>query len=164
MERDPTFTVIGYAVDISTHALTWSATTWSMLSKTRLKFQLTRSRGARQAYGRDVGNAISISTHALTWSATIAGSRKGVIKNISTHALTWSATKFSTDDSVTGEFQLTRSRGARLYSGPTIFNPAGFQLTRSRGARRAKRTALKRTRHFNSRAHVERDCCSVCYP
>ena len=57
--------------DISTHALTWSATM-----------------GLGKTY---VGSEIS--THALTWSATRSANRRTTKIKISTHALTWSATR-----------------------------------------------------------------------
>ena len=55
------------------------------------------------------------------------------------------------------QFQLTRSRGARLTShvGKTIC--LKFQLTRSRGARLNFPTIFILNLNFNSRAHVERD-------
>ena len=57
-------------------------------------------------------------------------------KIISTHALTWSAT---------------------VYAGEKK-TKAAFQLTRSRGARRRCAWLVQLGAHFNSRAHVERDC------
>ena len=56
--------------NISTHALTWSAT-------------------AQYHHGQRI---TVISTHALTWSATDSISAQSWHKSISTHALTWSAT------------------------------------------------------------------------
>ena len=186
------------------------------------EFQLTRSRGARQAIRSEVtaelnfnsrahverdaedygiGPKRMISTHALTWSATFDRLYKENIKMISTHALTWSATSTLAACCAGVEFQLTRSRGARRrhYHRYTFY--ILFQLTRSRGARpidmtpfvsaceisthaltwsatskvcgsmRLDRFQLTRSRgarlyiflfyffyiNFNSRAHVERD-------
>ena len=57
------------------------------------KFQLTRSRGARQVLQGKYKNEAKISTHALTWSATLRENRSLCAElDISTHALTWSAT------------------------------------------------------------------------
>ena len=77
---------------ISTHALTWSATTGIAPTTPAIKFQLTHSRGVRPAGSESRytnknfnsrthvecdffdfthwNNAHTISTHALTWSAT----------------------------------------------------------------------------------------------
>ena len=76
---------------ISTHALTWSATT----------AERTQPKEAR------------ISTHALTWSATRRYDTYFPFAAISTHALTWSATLRPQHIREIIEFQLTRSRGAR---------------------------------------------------
>ncbi len=79
---------------ISTHALTWSATSDKKNAGKIRKFQLTHSRGVRLDFGiKELSQKIS--THALTWSATT--NRKCRIENskISTHALTWSATFYS---------------------------------------------------------------------
>ena len=147
---------------ISTHALTWSATD-GVIDETRID---------------------GISTHALTWSATVQHASPIIIGNIiSTHALTWSATgnvrdhrhaerHFNSrahverdrsrggDEHSDRKFQLTRSRGARpdyislitclstisthalTWSATakrlTLTEPdRAFQLTRSRGARRS---------------------------
>ena len=54
-------------------------------------------------------------------------------------------------------FQLTRSRGARLYIFDDDFAELLFQLTRSRGARRENSKPYLAAENFNSRAHVERD-------
>ena len=98
---------------ISTHALTWSATSWIRINSRNPIFQLTHSRGVRQLYldslcdpdnfnsrthvECDIGQKIElifreISTHALTWSATCPLSSWSACDTISTHALTWSAT------------------------------------------------------------------------
>ena len=127
-----------------------------------------------------------ISTHALTWSATLIYGDSSVYPFISTHALTWSATLLSHSLNVVHIlFQLTRSRGARLRRRIWIMNTKVFQLTRSRGARpsiigsclgimsisthaltwsatKDFRNFLSRVKHFNSRAHVERDIIAVC--
>ena len=78
-----------------------------------MKFQLTRSRGARHAYAWVLMDRIAISTHALTWSATLTK----ILKNLQE------------------PFQLTRSRGARQAGTPVTGDLTAFQLTRSRGAR-----------------------------
>ena len=79
--------------EISTHALTWSATGngelvqkvgldfnsrahverdfyFGKLRRNQPAFQLTRSRGARLKVTYKGGLNVRISTHALTWSAT----------------------------------------------------------------------------------------------
>ena len=86
------------AFDISTHALTWSATStcWD-INISLMTFQLTRSRGARPADCWCEKRFNNISTHALTWSATRPSKNAFVFSSdISTHALTWSATLRST--------------------------------------------------------------------
>ena len=81
-----------HAFGISTHALTWSATTFSVTGTTIFIFQLTHSRGVRHSLKKSIMgqlhfnsrthvecdcntcvllNVNFISTHALTWSATI---------------------------------------------------------------------------------------------
>ena len=100
---------------ISTHALTWRATSAGLIHSAVLLFLPTPSHGGRLAalgvirhngnfYPRphmegDRGQLVSsyyhyiISTHALTWRATskVAISPQQVLE-ISTHALTWRAT------------------------------------------------------------------------
>ncbi len=78
---------------ISTHALTWSATGKTKFFPKIIRFQLTRSRGARLARHCFFHQHSGISTHALTWSATAVG-YNSMGKKV--------------------KFQLTRSRGARL--------------------------------------------------
>ena len=77
--------------EISTHALTWSAT--ALIRKQQLSH--------------------FISTHALTWSATMRGMLSEPSMVISTHALTWSATMTMCLQSDWFLFQLTHSRGVR---------------------------------------------------
>ena len=72
VECDPYCYFCSDTTCISTHALTWSATSHFF------RFY----------------HALHISTHALTWSATIGCSKSALVKYISTHALTWSATLF----------------------------------------------------------------------
>ena len=144
---------------ISTHALTWSATTVLFRRWTKVKFQLTHSRGVRLEARLCPRNALEISTHALTWSATAHLLEKGhakrdfnsrthvecdlILQNssrthrISTHALTWSATPCIRHRDVMGVFQLTHSRGVRQ---------GGFD------------NAVNYV-NFNSRTHVECDEC-----
>ena len=93
VERDDPDPFLEKACEISTHALTWSAThcqrradhneristhalTWSATVavcrgvRLGISFQLTRSRGARQTKQALDKLTKVISTHALTWSAT----------------------------------------------------------------------------------------------
>ena len=98
VERDFEGTLSAEKKEISTHALTWSATsaTPAAFNKSRYfnsrahverdsdykkgvedaqKFQLTRSRGARLVQPLVLVPPCDISTHALTWSATRSGRR-----------------------------------------------------------------------------------------
>ena len=99
------------------------------------RFQLTRSRGARLDEGYIVGGLKTISTHALTWSATRVLPYHFLVIQISTHALTWSATASRMMPCTDFKFQLTRSRGARRCADCLENQTIAFQLTRSRGAR-----------------------------
>ena len=99
------------------------------------RFQLTRSRGARQATKDHVKATAEISTHALTWSATQWARVDNGEREISTHALTWSATgacRYEPRKIMISTHALTWS--ATLTVAPTSVLPS-FQLTRSRGAR-----------------------------
>ena len=115
MERD-CFACVRFTIqyDISTHALTWSATytifvliafstisthalTWSATSRPRhLRWPAdnfnSRAHVERDPTYEQSADALYISTHALTWSATAAAATTAAENAISTHALTWSAT------------------------------------------------------------------------
>ena len=143
---------------ISTHALTWSATGIAASGAARSQFQLTRSRGARPLYKvlsyesksnfnsrahveRDLTD-LSADTQGIVFQLTRSrGARpdclesQAIVMKISTHALTWSATLCDIRKSQRGEFQLTRSRGARQLVDTITADFFSFQLTRSRGAR-----------------------------
>ena len=112
VERDIASTVSCDTLCISTHTLTWSVTTLLSVSGSRLRFQLTRSRGAwlSQTQSRDIRDWFQLTRSRGAW-------RKIQIQR---YLHTW--------------FQLTRSRGAWHF--PTVADSArrGFQLTRSRGA------------------------------
>ena len=153
-----TYTVLPL-IDISTHALTWSATLMETDSMVGSSFQLTHSRGVRPSFSdspfpffayfnsrthvecdKQRRSSIwcrRISTHALTWSATSCIRKQSGWKQISTHALTWSATKgftLSTESAFISTHALTWSatfHGCRLE-----FQHFKFQLTHSRGVRR----------------------------
>ena len=142
---------------ISTHALTWSATTIVEAVYKPLRFQLTRSRGARRN-SRTLGGApryfnsrahverdetrarsavlLAISTHALTWSATDVLRMPSSALVISTHALTWSATIFL----------MANCKKCKNFN-----SRAHVERDRRYGY------PLNVAEHFNSRAHVERD-------
>ena len=163
---------------ISTHALTWSAT--SCRSRSISRFQ--------------------ISTHALTWSATWLQHLLQNAPRISTHALTWSATNSWHNLFMIRKFQLTHSRGVRpgndgksvnrfhfnsrthvecdfaqgsLRTNTNISTHAltwsateatkaleggsKFQLTHSRGVRLGNANDAAAVLDFNSRTHVECD-------
>ena len=143
---------------ISTHALTWSATCDFLLfhisqqdfnsrahverdppqqrrrSATR-QFQLTRSRGARQAVLLDKWIAERFQLTRSRGARLDEGYIVGGLKTISTHALTWSATASRMMPCTDFKFQLTRSRGARRCADCLENQTIAFQLTRSRGAR-----------------------------
>ena len=144
--------------EISTHALTWSATYSRPKRATRFTFQLTRSRGARliTRFGTSLSCGFQLTrsrgarpcrpcrqaeTCHFNSRAHVERDFKGGEKMtdesyISTHALTWSATSVVIIRlrNVTA-FQLTRSRGARPLCSRAGACAAPFQLTRSRGAR-----------------------------
>ena len=144
--------------DISTHALTWSATVrrqWNSISYGISTHALTWS-ATEDGYLNGDGNGIS--THALTWSATMGLGKTYVGSEISTHALTWSATrsanrrttkiKISTHAltwSATVRWKLTGSEPINFNSRThvecdplrgTAGTSKTFQLTHSRGVRR----------------------------
>ena len=77
-----------------------------------------------------------ISTHALTWSATVTEEEIIAAFIISTHALTWSATQEQNMIKLVNPFQLTHSRGVRLWRTCPASPILAFQLTQSRGVRR----------------------------
>ena len=103
------------AQEISTHALTWSATRPANRRNVHGRFQLTHSRGVRPSLLQGGFFMSKISTHALTWSATSAGGVGGFPPR----------------------FQLTHSRGVRPVSDADRDVFAPFQLTHSRGVRHA---------------------------
>ena len=78
--------------EISTHALTWSATIF-IVSKSSNECISTHALTWSATTGWYVCPWCEfISTHALTWSATFPITRFWMDLQISTHALTWSAT------------------------------------------------------------------------
>ena len=168
--------------EISTHALTWSAT--CLLHNTVKIVHNFNSRAHVERddhFPNDLETSCLISTHALTWSATAERYALCLPAVISTHALTWSATLTSKPLAAAQAFQLTRSRGARpvgtfgwqrehyisthalTWSATKRFSirlrrDSEFQLTRSRGARPSLYSSPSSCiSNFNSRAHVERD-------
>ena len=135
VERDLLCFTVSLVYVISTHTLTWSVTQKNICRTPIKSFQLTRSRGAWQ---RDIVKwAVKggISTHTLTWSVTFGVAVRSLWLFISTHTLTWSVTITSEIRLPYLSFQLTRSRGAWLFSN------SGWVLVWN----------------FNSHAHVERD-------
>ena len=125
-------------ISISTHALTWSATSMSWSgSPTQQLFQLTRSRGARpQNHHQKYIPAVRFQLTRSRGARPKQTEKSADEFEISTHALTWSATTSSTISKT---------------------EVKTFQLTRSRGARQAAKHCRPKQRNFNSRAHVERD-------
>ena len=124
-------------------------------------FQLTRSRGAWRTMCYNIITVKDFNSHAhverdllictmrrsrmtfqLTrsrgaWLYDCVLSYKAT--SISTHTLTWSVTQFPISPLIYRQFQLTRSRGAWLVCSKIHSN--GY--------------------HFNSHAHVERDCVRI---
>ena len=144
---------------ISTHALTWSATSGFRSINAIIAISthaLTWS--ATHQYTRAIPSHSEISTHALTWSATISSALSpsdcnfnsrthvecdpmdtGIIKSpppISTHALTWSATI----SEGTGKIFCYISTHALTWSATDAIRKGGTRLC-----------------DFNSRTHVECD-------
>ena len=72
MERDVIRVVELFAVIISTHALTWSATpSFFAIFSTGVHFN-SRAHVERDGIAHDAVYRFQISTHALTWSATVS--------------------------------------------------------------------------------------------
>ena len=117
VERDKMVTASSLWFNISTHALTWSATLLSCAALRHRAFQLTRSRGARlapRALPSQFGSVFQLtrSRGARPCSSSMItpcelfqltrsrGARRDSLslcrenQKISTHALTWSATVF----------------------------------------------------------------------
>ena len=78
---------------ISTHALTWSATRYSVSDYMGGNDFNSRAHVERDEVKHGEWMEHNISTHALTWSATKAMGMCVDCGKISTHALTWSATR-----------------------------------------------------------------------
>ena len=122
-----------------------------------LKFQLTRSRGARLSL-QTTKNAKGQFQLTRSRGARLAVGSPGYM--IFPFQLTRSRGARRPNDSAPcslPSFQLTRSRGARPPHGRTMRRTTKFQLTRSRGARLKDFLGFSEPKNFNSRAHVERD-------
>ena len=145
---------------ISTHALTWSATSPTAAAETPTADFNSRAHVERDAQREAIRSEVTaISTHALTWSATRPKSRnlkrnlfqltrsRGArpeldepgtpADRISTHALTWSAT--GPRNYIILNLEI--STHALTWSA-TWYNKLGYNII---------------DYNFNSRAHVERD-------
>ena len=125
-----------YTLDISTHALTWSATP-------------RPPPRARRA---------TISTHALTWSATRRDAhRRRAALHFNSRAHVERDHHAHHPEREELQFQLTRSRGARppWASGLRRYVDFNSRAHVERDAAYNKGTTI--TINFNSRAHVERD-------
>ena len=104
-----------FSVQISTHALTWSATALQMQLTRYGTFQLTHSRGVRldllsyiPAAGKNFNSRTHVECDFLPYRFVC------VSLWISTHALTWSATGTAQrQQRIAPKFQLTHSRGVR---------------------------------------------------
>ena len=131
VERDDPDPFLEKACEISTHALTWSATYNRYRQRVGGRNFNSRAHVERDKRGVSDVRRAYISTHALTWSATHCQRRADHNERISTHALTWSAT-------------VAVCRGVRL--------GISFQLTRSRGARQTKQALDKLTKVISTHA------------
>ena len=98
-----------------------------------------------------------ISTHTLTWSVTLPSSISRKLIFISTHTLTWSVTLWATITVFINPFQLTRSRGAWLYTYIHIYMHIHFNSHAHVERDKLVSDTLSYVIHFNSHAHVERD-------
>ena len=118
MERDTLVLSQTQFMQISTHALTWSATSIISSSTPSLPHFNSRAHVERDPAVPTIPSATTdfnsrahverdlfefeylmiseISTHALTWSATLSFISSEILRLISTHALTWSATRHQT--------------------------------------------------------------------
>ena len=179
VECDLTNTCEVIALDISTHALTWSATILDLMWMSDREISthaLTWS--ATRCCARDTRDK-SISTHALTWSATytsIDGAKNSGYFNsrthvecdkqnrfrhqkqrISTHALTWSATKMTLREKVAEVISTHALTWSATQLDVSRLAEQQFQLTHSRGVRHRYDQSYCTTQNFNSRTHVECD-------
>ena len=170
----------GTTVNVSIHAPTWGATTFSDLISRLNGFQSTRPRGARRRgqAGKERHGAVSI--HAPTWGATFERFSSYREDDVSIHAPTWGATDYYPGGAAglqvsihaptwgaTGRLsrrkRLCESFNPRAHVGrdaPTAQNltrPHEFQSTRPRGARLPPQNFFKMRYSFNPRAHVGRD-------
>ena len=170
-------------MDISTHALTWSATILDLMWMSDREISthaLTWS--ATRCCARDTRDK-SISTHALTWSATytsIDGAKNSGYFNsrthvecdkqnrfrhqkqrISTHALTWSATKMTLREKVAEVISTHALTWSATQLDVSRLAEQQFQLTHSRGVRHRYDQSYCTTQNFNSRTHVECDTCCM---
>ena len=101
---------------------------------------------------------VQISTHTLTWSVTCQPFNRYCCCLISTHTLTWSVTTAeisALSPPSISTHTLTWSVTGGLI---TLWFFGRFQLTRSRGAWQQTIICNDLKQHFNSHAHVERDC------
>ena len=121
-----------FAVAISTHALTWSATKFHSLFTPIQSISTHVECDAIVSFCSYHSGYFNSRTHV-----ECDCQRKKVLLMIviSTHALTWSATM-----------------AARMNGTASL-----FQLTHSRGVRRCVVQTTRLLRHFNSRTHVECD-------
>ena len=119
---------------VSTHAPAGGAT-WSRgMPFSPSKFQLTRPRGARPTRCCILPHGKSFNSRAREGRDVVARHAVLAVK-VSTHAPTRGATNTLLHLAARQKFQLTRPRGARLFSSLAPWTYAAFQLTRPRGAR-----------------------------
>ena len=164
--------------NISTHALTWSATRRVCCNVEQTKFQLTHSRGVRPGLidvcpgsknfnsrthvecdlgyitSKDLLDNFNSRTHVECDEICLANRAR---KAISTHALTWSATFTYSRHPIRKRISthaLTWSATTRVTFLCLLIQ---FQLTHSRGVRLDFAHTHVWQIHFNSRTHVECD-------
>ena len=129
-------------MNISTHALTWSAT---FNNRAGVSFHVHfNSRTHVECDVLSIPRILFpvISTHALTWSATPIGTRSASLSIISTHALTWSATLLKCAWLSFSKISTHALTWSATQTMPTMTPPATFQLTHSRGVRRRRSCSM----------------------
>ena len=127
-----------FAITISTHALTWSATRRLIIYQTPcMEFQLTRSRGARLWNTIEQDTAREISTHALTWSAT------EMLPHVPRELLDFNSRAHVERDAAVKK---ERAKNVKNFNSRAHVERDGLP-----------RRSICTRYYFNSRAHVERD-------
>ena len=143
---------------ISTHALTWSATLLSYALTPTNEFQLTHSRGVRRFSLSNFNSRTHVECDYDCIDCHVE------YYNISTHALTWSATRRVCCNVEQTKFQLTHSRGVRPGLIDVCPGCKNFNSRTHVECDLGYITSKDLLDNFNSRTHVECDadektCC-----